>query len=36
YALNDDKLRSLGWLPKKIFDDEIGDIVKYYKDNFIW
>jgi dTDP-glucose 4,6-dehydratase len=36
YALNDDKIRSLGWEPKKKFDKEIGDIVKYYKSNFIW
>ena len=36
YALNDDKLRSLGWEPKKSFDKEIGSIVKYYKDNFVW
>ncbi|MAL09023.1 MAG: hypothetical protein CMF74_05080 [Maricaulis sp.] len=36
YALNDDKLRSLGWEPKKIFDEEISSIVEYYKTNFIW
>jgi len=36
YALNDDKLRSLGWAPKKKFDDEIDSIVQYYKQNFIW
>tara|TARA_R100001510_G_C7652312_1_gene210111 strand:- start:2194 stop:3144 length:951 start_codon:yes stop_codon:yes gene_type:complete len=36
YALNDDKLRDLGWKPKKIFDKEIQSIVKYYKDNFVW
>lgn len=36
YALNDDKLRALGWVPKRKFDDEIGSIVKYYKENFIW
>ena len=36
YALNDDKLRSLGWKPKKIFDEEIASIVEYYKANFIW
>ena len=36
YALNDDKLRSLGWKPKKIFDEEIASIVEYYKTNFIW
>ena len=36
YALNDDKLRALGWEPLRIFDDEIDSIVQYYKDNFIW
>tara|TARA_R100001015_G_C4634312_1_gene200584 strand:- start:3592 stop:4542 length:951 start_codon:yes stop_codon:yes gene_type:complete len=36
YSLNDNKLRSIGWQPKRIFDEEVGTIVKYYKDNFIW
>jgi len=36
YALNDEKLRKLGWKPKKTFDIEIGDIVKYYKNKFVW
>jgi dTDP-D-glucose 4,6-dehydratase len=36
YALNDDKIRSLGWSPKCNFDDEIKLIVEYYKYNFIW
>mgnify|MGYP003318318428 CR=1 FL=1 len=36
YALNDDKLRSLGWEPKRKFDNEIDSIVQYYKQNFIW
>ena len=36
YALNDEKLRKLGWKPKKTFDREIGDIVKYYKNKFVW
>jgi dTDP-glucose 4,6-dehydratase len=36
YALNDNKLRSLGWTPTKVFDQELPSIVKYYKDNFIW
>jgi len=36
YALNDDKLRSLGWEPKKQFDLEIKEIVQYYKSKFIW
>tara|TARA_R110000803_G_scaffold45587_4_gene96007 strand:+ start:1252 stop:2238 length:987 start_codon:yes stop_codon:yes gene_type:complete len=36
YALNDDKLRSLGWEPKMIFDNELPNIINYYKTNFIW
>lgn len=36
YALNDEKLRALGWAPTKQFDVEILDIVKYYKQKFIW
>jgi dTDP-glucose 4,6-dehydratase len=36
YALNDDKIRSLGWSPKCNFDEEIKLIVDYYKYNFIW
>lgn len=36
YALEDSKLRSLGWKPKKVFKDEIKSIVKYYKHRFIW
>ena len=36
YALNDTKLRALGWSPHRKFDDEIEAIVTYYKDNFIW
>jgi dTDP-glucose 4,6-dehydratase len=36
YALNDDKLRALGWEPKKQFNKELEYIVEYYKDKFIW
>ena len=36
YALNDDKLRALGWEPKAVFDKELPAIVEYYKENFIW
>lgn len=36
YALNDSKLRSLGWEPKKVFDEELPAIVQYYKNTFIW
>ena len=36
YALNDDKLRELGWEPEMNFNDEIARIVEYYKKNFKW
>ena len=36
YALNDDKLRTLGWEPRMEFDNELADIVDYYKEKFIW
>jgi dTDP-glucose 4,6-dehydratase len=36
YALNDRKLKDLGWAPQRHFDDEIQEIVNYYKENFIW
>ena len=36
YALDDSKLKKLGWSPSKNFDDEIVSIVKYYKNNFKW
>jgi len=36
YALDDTKLRNLGWSPKCVFDEEIHAIVEYYKNNFVW
>ena len=36
YALNDDKLRSLGWKPEKIFNEEVEKMVKFYVENFKW
>jgi dTDP-glucose 4,6-dehydratase len=36
YSLDDKKLQSLGWKPKKIFTQEISNIVKYYKNTFKW
>jgi len=36
YALDDSKLRTLGWKPKKQFDKELKYIVEYYKNKFIW
>jgi dTDP-D-glucose 4,6-dehydratase len=36
YALDDSKIRALGWQPNKVLDKEIGFIVEYYKKNFVW
>jgi len=36
YALDDSKLRALGWKPKAVFDNELPSIVEYYKNKFIW
>lgn len=36
YALDDSKLRVLGWEPKAVFDEELPNIIKYYKNKFIW
>lgn len=36
YALDDSKLRALGWKPEADFNNELIDIVKYYTEKFIW
>ena len=36
YALDDSKLRALGWSAQAKFDEELVNIVEYYKNNFIW
>ena len=36
YAIDDSKLKALGWEPKARFDDELKIIVEYYKNNFVW
>ena len=36
YALNDDKIRQLGWKPEKVFDEELKNIIEYYHNKFIW
>jgi dTDP-glucose 4,6-dehydratase len=36
YALDDTKLRNLGWEPKALFEKELKSIVEYYKNKFIW
>jgi dTDP-glucose 4,6-dehydratase len=36
YALDDSKLRLLGWKSKTNFNEELKEIVNYYKNKFIW
>ena len=36
YALDDSKLKALGWRPVVSFDDTLPLIVEYYKNKFIW
>jgi dTDP-glucose 4,6-dehydratase len=36
YALNDSKIRALGWEPKADFNYVILEMVNYYKEKFIW
>lgn len=36
YAIDDTKLKSLGWKPLANFDNELVEIVNYYKNNFYW
>lgn len=36
YAINDSKLKALGWQPQAVFDKALEDIVKYYIENFVW
>jgi dTDP-glucose 4,6-dehydratase len=36
YAIDDSKLKSLGWSPQADFDTELQKIVEYYSTHFIW
>tara|TARA_R110000824_G_scaffold185997_9_gene367090 strand:- start:2784 stop:3596 length:813 start_codon:yes stop_codon:yes gene_type:complete len=36
YALDDKKLRGLGWTNTKNFDEELPSLIEYYKENFKW
>jgi len=36
YAIDDSKLKKLGWQPLADFDQELEHIVKYYRNNFVW
>lgn len=36
YALDDSKIRALGWTPTKQFSSSLGEIVDFYRNRFIW
>ena len=36
YAIDDSKLRALGWTAQANFDSELAKIVEYYRTNFVW
>ena len=36
YAIDDSKLKNLGWNPIENFDEELIKVVEYNKNNFIW
>jgi dTDP-glucose 4,6-dehydratase len=36
YAIDDTKLKQLGWQPRADFDTELDTIVDYYRKNFVW
>jgi dTDP-glucose 4,6-dehydratase len=36
YAIDDSKLKKLGWQPAAKFDQELKHIVEYYRNNFVW
>lgn len=36
YAIDDSKLKALGWNPVADFDAELSTIVNYYSNNFVW
>jgi dTDP-glucose 4,6-dehydratase len=36
YAIDDSKIKALGWAPKAVFDTELKLIVEYYLKNFVW
>ena len=36
YAIDDSKLKQLGWQAQADFDQELIKVVEYYKQNFVW
>jgi dTDP-glucose 4,6-dehydratase len=36
YAINDTKIKALGWAPIAKMDDELVDIIRYYRTTFVW
>jgi len=36
YSIDDSKLRTLGWQPRAVFDQELSNIVAWYRENWTW
>jgi dTDP-glucose 4,6-dehydratase len=36
YAIDDSKLRGLGWSCKADFDTGLKEIIEWHKENFVW
>jgi dTDP-D-glucose 4,6-dehydratase len=36
YSINDEKLKTLGWQPRAVFEVELAKIVQYYSQTFVW
>jgi dTDP-glucose 4,6-dehydratase len=36
YSINDNKLKSLGWTPQAVFDQELARVVDHYRNCFVW
>jgi dTDP-glucose 4,6-dehydratase len=36
YSINDNKLKSLGWTPQAVFDQELARVVDHYRSCFVW
>jgi dTDP-D-glucose 4,6-dehydratase len=36
YAIDDSKLKQLGWTATADFDQELAQVVNHYRNNFVW
>jgi dTDP-glucose 4,6-dehydratase len=36
YSIDDTKLKSLGWTPQAVFDQELAQVVDHYRNHFVW